>query len=74
MEKSFKVVAEYSNDIDASVAKGMLEANGITVYLESNNMATLYGAGSTWAPIQLYVHRDQFDAARRLLEEHGDKG
>lgn len=68
----FIVAAEFNNEIDASIAAGMLADNGIEAHILSNNMATLYAAGSTWAPVQLMVPSDCLDEARRLLQEHGD--
>lgn len=68
----FIVAAEFSNEIDASIAAGMLADNGIEAQILSNNMATLYAAGSTWAPVRLMVPSDCLAEARCLLHEHGD--
>ncbi len=68
----FIVAAEFSNEIDASIAAGMLADNGIETQILSNNMATLYAAGSTWAPVRLMVPSGCLAEARRLLLEHGD--
>lgn len=66
------LVASFSADAQAYLAKGMLEDAGIASYVVSNNMATLYGAGATWAPIELYVAASDAPRAVALLREHGD--
>jgi len=50
----------------------MLEAEGISAEIEPNRMATLYGAGSTWSPVRLFVADADAERARRLLEQHND--
>ncbi len=72
MDKDFELIANFSTDIDARIAQGMLENNGIESYVESNSMATLYAAGATWAPIKLYVAREDAGRARELMEKHDD--
>lgn len=66
------VVAEFTAEPQAYIAQGMLEDNGIPARVESNRMATLYGAGATWAPIMLYVAETDINRALELLREHGD--
>ena len=65
-------IAEYSDARQASIAAGMLENNGIHCTVVDDAMSTLYGAGSTWAPVRLFVPEADADEARRLLREHGD--
>lgn len=65
-------VASFSTESEAFIACGMLIDNGIDAFVETNNMATLYGAGATWAPIRLLVPRYRLEAARRLLAAHND--
>lgn len=64
--------AQYSTEPEAYIACGMLRDEGVDAYVESNNMATLYGAGSTWAPIQVMVPHGQLDLALTLLRKHRD--
>ena len=66
------LAACFSAEPEAYLAQGMLDANGITAYVEANSMATLYGAGSTWAPIKLFVPAADLTRAMDLLKEHGD--
>lgn len=65
-------IAEFSTEAPAAIAAGMLRSNGIEVSVGADRMSTLYGAGSTWAPITLSVPADQAEEAARLLREHGD--
>ncbi len=64
--------AQFSTPQMAALAAGMLENNGIACVVEPSEMSTLYGAGSTWAPVRVFVPQDRLDDALRLLREHGD--
>lgn len=66
------LAAQFSNEPMAQIASGMLEDNGIVSFVVGSNMAYLYGGGSAWAPINLYVRSDDLDKARELLHQHGD--
>lgn len=72
MNGKMVVVAEFSNACEASIAAGMLENNGISCNVVDDAMATLYGAGSTWAPVRLYVAEADAERAAALLREHSD--
>ena len=72
MNGKMVVVAEFSNAREASIAAGMLENNGISCNVVDDAMATLYGAGSTWAPVRLYVAEAYAERAAALLREHSD--
>lgn len=66
------LVAEFDTEPPAYIAAGMLRANGIEARVESQNMTTIYGAGATWAPVQLFVPAPEADAANTLLADHHD--
>lgn len=66
------VVRSFSTAPAAYIAKGMLVDNGIEAEVGPDNMATLYGAGSTWAPVELYVDEADLAAAEKLLEAAED--
>lgn len=70
MNGKMVVVAEFSNAREASIAAGMLENHGISCHVVDDAMATLYGAGSTWAPVRLYVAEADAERAAALLREH----
>lgn len=65
-------IAEFSTEAPAAIAAGMLRSSGIEVSVGADRMSTLYGAGSTWAPVTLSVPAAQAEEAARLLREHGD--
>lgn len=69
---NFELAAQFSSDTAAHMAQGMLQSNGIESHIESDSMATLYGAGMTWAPIRLFVKAPELERALELLREHGD--
>lgn len=69
---SFVLAANFSNEVEARIAQGMLDNNGIESIVEPDSMATLYGAGSTWAPIRLLVRESDQKRALELLEQHRD--
>lgn len=66
------LAAEYSDEVSASIAKGMLEVNGINSIIEGSNMVRLYFGAEIWNPVRLMVREDDLEAAKKLLAEHGD--
>ena len=66
------LAAQFSGEPEAYMAQGMLAENGIEAFVQPDSMATLYGAGATWAPIKLFVGEDNLEKALVLLREHGD--
>lgn len=66
------LAAEFSNERDAAIACGMLQTNGIEAFVVDDAMATIYGAGATWAPVRLYVRADDAEKAAELLAAAGD--
>lgn len=72
VENKFALVAEFDNSISANIAQGLLQSHDIDAHVEGNIMSTMYAAGATWSPVELYVPADKLEEARRLLQEHGD--
>lgn len=66
------LAAQFTTPMQANIACGMLENAGIAAFVVSDEMATLYGAGATWAPVRLYVDADDLERATELLKESGD--
>ncbi len=64
--------AEFTAAPEAHIAMGMLEASGIPCRVDSPLMSTLYGAGSTWAPVRLLVPANFLLEAQTLLADHHD--
>ncbi len=58
---------------EASIVKGMLEANGIPAILDNQIFGSLYPIGfNSIGGIPVMVFARDLDAARELLEEHSD--
>lgn len=72
MTSKLSLLAQFSTEPEAFMAQGMLEENGIRTFMDTNRMSTLYAAGATWSPINLYVDADDQPRALELLKEHGD--
>lgn len=54
--------------VDATMLKGALEVEGITVVLDDRGASGVYPMGiGTWAT-RVMVTADQFDQARRILD------
>jgi hypothetical protein len=64
-------LASFYNSLEAGVAQGRLEAEGIAVHMFDFNM-TLEGVGFL-IPVRLMVDADDLDAARRILAEGSDQ-
>ena len=69
---SLVVAAEYLDEVKASIAAGMLDANGIPSVLEGTHVAQMYFSSAIWNPVRLMVRQDDLDAALELLRQHGD--
>lgn len=72
MSVRFVCAAEYDTEVDAAIAAGMLENNGIEARVEGSLMTTIYAAGATWAPVRLLVPSDRLTDAIALLRNHYD--
>lgn len=72
MSNSWQTIASFNTEPEAYIAAGMLRSNGIDAVVGADRMATLYGAGSTWAPITLSVPAGQAEQARTLLVQARD--
>ncbi len=72
MANDFVTAAEFSNEQEASIAAGMLKNNGVDAVVDGSYISTLYGAGSTWAPVRLLVPSDKLADAIALLKNHLD--
>ena len=64
-------LATYTSDLDAEIAKGRLEALGVTVALEKDNVGGMHPHRDLQAGVKLYVPDAETDKARDILAEHG---
>jgi hypothetical protein len=57
----------YTTDVDAYIAKGVLETNGIPCIVENEIMATMYLGVGAIGGFRLMIFRRDLDAATQLL-------
>lgn len=58
----------YPTDVDAYIAKGVLETNGIPCIINNEIFSTVYPIGlSPWGSVKLLVFRRDLDAAREIM-------
>ncbi len=62
-------IAEFTNSINASIAKGLLESNDIPCRTNDSALNSLYPV-ATSAYVQLFVAEEQAQTATNLLREH----
>lgn len=65
-------VAEYGREDHARLLAGRLETEGIPVTLSPEQLADIYGSGTSaflGKGIEIYVPEDRLLEARRLIEE-----
>ena len=73
MAADYVSAAEFPPEQEAAIAAGMLQNNGIDAVVDGSYMTTLYGAGSTWAPVRLMVPAGRLADAAALLKNHRDE-
>ncbi|MDO4510697.1 MAG: DUF2007 domain-containing protein [Bacteroidales bacterium] len=66
-EGDLKVLAQFDNEIEASIVKGMLEANGINAGVLGDNTASTLLRGLDKGLWRVVVKPEDFDAADALL-------
>ncbi len=65
-----KVLKKYDNSFSARLAQGMLEDSGIKAFILNENLAYSTAAINTdLLSIELVVDEEDYDEAKRLLEE-----
>jgi hypothetical protein len=63
-------IAETDGQIEAEILRGLLEANGIDVWLSGESAGAAIGLGfGPLARVELLVLRKQADEARRILAD-----
>ena len=60
------VLDTYHESIEASMAKGVLETNGIPCMISNEVMNSLYGPASLWEP-RIYVFECDLERARKVM-------
>ncbi len=62
------VVAEFENEINAEIAKGHLESEGIEASIVRNNVGGMFPASQYTEGVQLVVDKTEEGRARRILK------
>jgi len=76
MEKDDDLIlfGTYYSDVDAYIAKGVLETNGIPCIINNEIMSSVYPITVTsLGEIRLLIFRRDLDEARKLLGGNGGK-
>lgn len=68
----FELYRTFNSDVEAYIAKGVLETNGIYAQLEGNTLSSVY-PHLGFSELRLYIRRADFLMADQLLEENRDK-
>lgn len=73
-QPSAVAAATFDGPVDAQLAAGMLESNGISVIVNSQAMSGVYPLGNVNSNfgVSIYVSAEDYDRAMKLLREHGD--
>jgi ribonuclease-3 len=65
------VIFRTRSDVEASIVRGLLEAHGVRSVVASQPPPSVFPmAVNTLGEIQISVHRDEADLARRMIEDH----
>lgn len=65
---SFEIVCEYSNYVEAELAKGILTSNGIKAYIHSDDCGGMAGGQTYITGVQLLVSKRDMDKAKMILK------
>jgi hypothetical protein len=65
---SFKVVCEYSNHVEAEIAKGILNSNGIKSFIHSDDCGGIAGGQTYITGVQLLVSESDLEQANIILK------
>ena len=65
----YEVLWEYSNHVEAEIAKGILEANRIKVILHSDDCGGMAGGQTFVRGVKLLVPAENIERAKLLLNE-----
>jgi len=70
MDSNLVLLGVYNSDVDAHIAKGVLETHGIPAIIDNEVFSSVFPA--TLTPVgglRLLVHRGDEDAARKVLAD-----
>lgn len=65
------VLREYDNAIEAHIARGVLQSNGVACVLTNENMSSVYPMTPA-GEVELLVRSDDAELAERILNDAND--
>ncbi|MBN1298612.1 MAG: DUF2007 domain-containing protein [Actinobacteria bacterium] len=68
MTDNLKNLKTFFNRIDAEIARGFLESNGISSYIFSDDAGSMYPSQDFVNGVKLYVGRQDFKKAKEMLD------
>lgn len=74
MENNNSVVYEYSNEMDAEIAKGHLQAAGIPSFIIKDDGGGMIPSLQNVEGVQLFVTESQSENAKKILQAIPIKG
>ena len=70
-EERWQVAGEVAGEIQAEILRGMLEAQGIQVWISQEGAGRVYGLGvGRLGRVQILVPEEYLDQSKALLEEY----
>ena len=66
---AYKIIATYSSEIEAEVAKATLASNGIGAFIKVDDAGGMYPILHFSHGVTLYVDEEDFDLANEILSE-----
>jgi hypothetical protein len=70
-ENNWEVIGEVAGDLQAEMLRGLLEAQGIKVWLSQEGAGNAYGLTlSTLGSVQILVPSESADSARLLMDNY----
>jgi len=74
MQERQVVVGDYENEIDAEIAKGHLEASGISASIIKDDVGGMFPSLQDAQGVRLLVAEGQKEKAERILTDVPEKG
>ena len=66
--ENLKNIKTFSSRINAEIAKGFLESNGIGSYIFSDDAGNMYPSADLVSGVRLFVTKKDFTAAKEMLD------
>jgi hypothetical protein len=70
---NLKLLKTFNNRIEAELAKSFLEFNGIKSMILADDVGEMYPAASVYWGVKLLVNENDFEIAKKLIDENGNK-